>query len=64
MILIESVLIVASRSRSTLVCGHYHKHRHVFDDCFTLHPDKLQNIRKRFVKDMYKLHSPIHRLIL
>ena len=39
---IESVLAVASRSRSTLICGHCHKKEHVIDNCFALHLDKLE----------------------
>jgi len=60
---IESVIVVASRSRSTLVCGHCHKKGRVIDDCFALHPDKLEKYQEKFVKNGYKLHSPIHQLI-
>ena len=47
---IESILAVASQTISTLVCGHCHKKRHVIDDYFALHPDKLAKYREKILE--------------
>ena len=60
---IESVLVVASRSRSILVCGHCHKKDMLLMIILLYIMISWKNIGKRFVKDGYKLYSPIHQLI-
>jgi len=60
---IESVLVVASRSRSTLVCVIITKRGMLLMIVLLYILISWKNIEKRFVKDRYKLHSPIHQLI-
>jgi len=59
---IESVLDVASRSRSTLVCVIVTKRNMLLMIVLLYILISWKNIGKRFVKDKYKLHSPIHSL--
>ena len=55
----ESVLVVASRSISTIICSHYHKRDMLLMIVLVYILISWKNIGKRFVKDGYKLHSPI-----